>query len=87
MKSLKAKLILSLSILLLIVCIGLGVTSYYFSSKALIEKVGETLPQLATQAANVVENHINGRLNLLEIVATDDELNDPEIPWEAKKHF
>lgn len=85
MKSLKAKLILSLGILLLIVCIGLGVTSYYFSSKALIAKVGETLPQLASQAANVVESNINGRLNLLEIVATDDELNDPEIPWESKK--
>lgn len=85
MKSLKAKIVVILGLLLLAVCSGLGLASYSSSSKALIEKVNETLPQLATQAAGIVENRIDGLLTSLEIIASNDIIMDQSISWEEKK--
>lgn len=85
MKSLKAKIVVILGLLLLVVCLGLGLASYSSSSKALIEKVNETLPQLATQAAGIVENKIDGLLTSLEIIASNDIIMDQSISWEEKK--
>ncbi|MCQ1529435.1 methyl-accepting chemotaxis protein [Lutispora saccharofermentans] len=85
MKSLKAKIVVILGLLLLVVCLGLGLASYSSSSKALIEKVNETLPQLATQAAGIVENRIDGLLTSLEIIASNDIIMDQSISWEEKK--
>ena len=69
MKSIKAKLILCLGVLIGVICIGLGVVSFINSSKALTSNLGKTLPRIAEQTASNVQGRIEGQLNSLEAIA------------------
>lgn len=84
MKSIKAKIVVYLGILLLFVCAGLGVISNVTASKALVTNVSETLPQLAVQASRVVSNRIDEQFSLLEVMANRHELSDSMETWEIK---
>ncbi|MGB7604761.1 MAG: methyl-accepting chemotaxis protein [Lutisporaceae bacterium] len=84
MKSIKAKIVVYLGILLLFVCAGLGVISNVTASKALVTNVSETLPQLAVQASRVVSNRIDEQFSLLEVMANRQELSDSMETWEIK---
>lgn len=84
MKSIKAKLMLYLGILLIVVCVGSGLVSYSISSNAMILNAKETLPQTARQAAKAVESRIQGKLNNLEVIASMSEIKDPNISWSIK---
>ena len=84
MKSIKAKLMFYLGILLIVICVGSGLVSYSISSNAMISKVKETLPQTASQAAKAVEARIQGKLNNLEVIASMNEIKNPDVPWNIK---
>lgn len=84
MKSIKAKLIIFLGLLIGVICIGLGTTSYIYSSKALTSNLGKTLPKIAEQAANNIQGRIEGQLNALEVIAARDDIKDLKIPLEKK---
>ncbi len=83
-KSIKAKIVVYLAILLIFVCAGLGVISNVTASKALVTSVNETLPQLAVQASRVVSNRIDEQFSLLEVMANRQELSDSMATWEIK---
>ncbi|MDF2523367.1 MAG: methyl-accepting chemotaxis sensory transducer with Cache sensor [Clostridiales bacterium] len=68
-KSIKFKMILSLGTLIVIVCAGMGLISYYFASKALIANTDDMLPQLAAESALLIEDKIQGSFALLDVVA------------------
>ncbi|MBU5591874.1 methyl-accepting chemotaxis protein [Clostridium sp. MSJ-4] len=85
MKSIKAKLIVSLGLLIGIICIGLGGISFINSSKALTSNIGKTLPKIAEQSASNIQGRIQGQLNSLEVVATIEGIKDTENSWENKK--
>lgn len=82
MKSIRAKMIISLSLLLAITCIGIGVVSDLAASKAIINQVNQTLPELADQGAKIVEDRIQTQFNALEILATMDYIKNPKYTWE-----
>lgn len=84
MKSIKAKLIVFLGLLIGTICIGLGIVSLINSSKALVSNVGKTLPKIAEQTANNVEGRIGGELHTLEAIASRTDIKDPNVPWESK---
>ena len=84
MKSIKAKLMLYLGILLIVVCVGSGLVSYSISSNAMILSTKETLPQTARQAAKAVEARIQGKLTNLDVIASMSEIKDPNVPWNIK---
>lgn len=84
MKSIKAKLMLYLGIMLVVICVGSGLVSYSISSNAMILSAKETLPQTARQAAKAVEARIQGKLNNLEVIASMSEIKDPNVPWNIK---
>nr|HPL54610.1 methyl-accepting chemotaxis protein [Bacillota bacterium] len=84
MKSIRTKIVAYVIILLLAVCIGFAGLSYNSASKALLEQVEETLPQLAVQAAKVVEKTTEGELNTLKVIALDHIICDPVASWEDK---
>jgi Methyl-accepting chemotaxis protein len=84
MKSIKAKLIVFLGLLIGAICIGLGAVSFINSSKALESNLGKTLPKIAEQTASNVQGRIEGHLNLLEEIAGRPEIKDPNNSWENK---
>ena len=84
MKSIKAKLIVFLGLLLAIICIMLGGISFITSSNALKSNLGKTLPKIAEQTANNVSGRLEGELKLLESIAERPEISDPNIAVESK---
>lgn len=85
MKSLKSKIVVLFSFLLLVVCAGFGISSYYSSSNAMVDQVNGALPQMATQTAAVVEGRIDKILTTLDIIAADHAFTDGDTPWEEIK--
>lgn len=71
LNSIRSKLVAILSILLVVVCIGMGLISYNTSSKALKDNSDEMLPNLATEAALAMQNFINGKFESLNITANN----------------
>jgi methyl-accepting chemotaxis protein len=78
MKSIKTKLVLLFSILLIVVSVGLGFISLLSSSDALVSSVDKTMPKIADQGAKLVESRIDNELQALNLLATIDalEVND-----------
>lgn len=84
MKSIKAKLILCLGVLIGIICIGLGVISFINSSNALKSNLGKTLPNIAEQTASNIEGRTQGDLKQLETIAAREDVCNPNISIENK---
>ena len=84
MKSIKTKMITNLGALILIICLGSGVISYFIANNALVSNVNTTLPQIATQTANSVEQKVNGDLTSLEGIASREDIANPNTPYEKK---
>lgn len=75
-KSIKIKLVILISILLLIISSGFGIISYINASNALVANIGKTLPQIATQAANTIQANLDNQLNSMEVTAKVISLNN-----------
>ncbi|MDP4178215.1 MAG: methyl-accepting chemotaxis protein [Bacillota bacterium] len=84
MKSIKTKIVSAIIIILLVVCVGLGISSYIISSNTLISNVNSELPQLAKQGAYVVEKSLDEQWNSLEVLASNDKVRDPAVPMDEK---
>ena len=84
MKSIKLKLVLVFCILLVIVCAGLGISTYTISSNALISNVNSELTELSKQGASIVLTSLNEQWTSLEVFAQNDVIADPSIPWNKK---
>ena len=84
MTSIKAKIVLSIGVLLFLICGIFGGVSYYSSYKSLTSNVMETLQQMAVQATNVLEGRLESQFLFLETLAELDELQNPSRPLEAK---
>lgn len=83
-KSLKTQLLVSFISLIVTICIGFSLISFYVSKKALIQSVSTTLPETAEQAAKAIENGISAEIKVLELVAENATLKDPNIPIKDK---
>lgn len=84
MNSIKMRIVINVTALLLVVCVGLGVISYITAVKAITAQVEQTLPQLADQGAKVVTERMNALLGTLETVANRDRIKDTNNTWEDK---
>ncbi|WPC43746.1 methyl-accepting chemotaxis protein [Clostridium sp. JS66] len=85
MKSIKAKLILFVSLLIGVICISLGAISFINSTKSLQSNLSKTLPKIADQTASGVQGRVEGQLNELEAIASMPEIKDVNNSWENKK--
>lgn len=84
MKSIKAKLLVFLSLLIGVICIGLGVISYINSMNALKSNSGKSLSKIAEQTASNIQGRIEGELKALEVVAARPDIKDPNNSIENK---
>ncbi|GFP75761.1 methyl-accepting chemotaxis protein [Clostridium fungisolvens] len=84
MKSIKGKLIVFLGLLIGAICIGLGIVSFFNSSKALTSNLSKTLPKIAEQSASNIQSRVEGQLSSLEVMAARNDIKDLNEPWETK---
>ncbi|AQS10998.1 cache domain protein [Clostridium saccharobutylicum] len=75
-KTIKAKLIITISTILLVVSSGLGIVSYINSSKALVSNITKTLPQIAIQASNTVQANLDKQLDSMEVTSESILINN-----------
>lgn len=87
MKSIGTKLAIILTILLAIICLGLGILSYTASSEAITEEVSKLLIEIAAQSSNTVESRINQEFKRSETLANMDLIRNPNYSWEEKLPF
>jgi chemotaxis signal transduction protein len=78
-QSIITKLVLLFSLVLLVVCGTLGVVSYNFSSKAVVNEVDITFEQLAESGAMIVEEYVNAQIDSLEVLANNAFIRNPAI--------
>jgi len=81
-KSIKIKMIVLLGTLIFAVCVGMGMVSYYFSAKALTDNTNVILPQMASEAALLIESQINGSFEKLDTIAKN--VSDAKIAADQK---
>lgn len=84
MKSIRIRIMVYFSVLLLVAFGALAGVSYYNSSNAMLAQTVESLQEVAKQASKVVEKSIHTQLNALEVIATNNVITDINAPWEDK---
>lgn len=83
-KSLKQQLILTSTALILVISVGLALTSMFISKHSLVNTINTDLPEIAKEAASSVENAINTNLTILDVVSENKILKDESIPLSEK---
>ncbi|MDF2884709.1 MAG: methyl-accepting chemotaxis sensory transducer with Cache sensor [Clostridiaceae bacterium] len=84
MKSIKAKLLLSIESLILVIIIGLSGLSLKISSNALKNNNNKTMPVIAEEGAKVISARISEQLSIVEQIAMRDTMKDSTIPADKK---
>ncbi|WP_125152151.1 methyl-accepting chemotaxis protein [Clostridium rectalis] len=85
MKSIKGKLVLYFSILLVVICSSLGIIAYKVSSYILIKQLDTSLVDMSKQAVKITESRLKDELNTLEAVADRETIKSSKDTWESKK--
>jgi methyl-accepting chemotaxis protein len=83
MRSIKTKLIIYFSAVILLSSAVLGFLSISKASKAIIDEVEESLDSLVTEVALLTESRIQIQLEALETISTHDEIQSME--WNIQK--
>ena len=84
MKSIKSKIIVSVSALIIALSIVLGCVSYYAASNGLANSVERNLEIIAVESSKFVTARIDAELGKLEIMAASEDIINPNIPIEKK---
>lgn len=84
MKSIRTKMMVFFGIIIGVVCIASGLTSYINSVSALESNLQVMLPEIAKQTAANIESRVQGELKALESVAARDDIKDPGISVQDK---
>lgn len=71
-------------LVLIVVCLGLGAISLYVAKDSLVDTVELTLPEVAVQASNAVEEGIESKINALEQMAANAVIKDEYVSFEEK---
>lgn len=83
-KSIKYRLIFSFLLIIVLLCSGLSLISIYVSQKSIKKTVTTTLPEIAKQASNSIDNRLISQLKAVELLAENDKLKNPDIPLDMK---
>ncbi|MGI6227536.1 MAG: methyl-accepting chemotaxis protein [Peptococcales bacterium] len=80
--NLSRKIALYVGMLVLVVCLGLGLTAYKFSTNSTINEAEKSLLLLAKEGVNNVEAAIKGNINIVETIANMHEVRS--MVWEEQ---
>ncbi len=84
MKSIKTKVILSISAMILFVSLVIGIAVYFKASVVFAESQNKSLDTLASQGANVVRESLEKEWAVLEMLAVNETICSPEIAMDKK---
>lgn len=87
MKSIKSKMLISIGLLLVLVCIGMEIIAYRNSSGAMKKQVDEALAKISQQGADTVSERINSVFLMLEALSTSEEVSSSDKSIEEKQAF
>ena len=82
-KSIKTKLIVSFSILILLSTIGIGFVSIQQASKAITREAETALALVADDAAKLTESRINLQKRTIQMISVRDDIQD--MDWEVQQ--
>jgi len=80
----RKKAIIMSSIAIMIFSVIIGGFIYYFASGAIIANISESLTQIAVMGAKAVESNLEGSLAVIETIAAEETIKDPNISLEKK---
>ena len=83
--SIKIKMLAKLVLLIALVCISLGGTSFYMNKKAVSETAQNLMKTLSNQMATNIQSDIKNKYQLLESAANDRNIKNLDITFEEKK--
>ncbi len=84
MKSIKTKVVLSISAMILFVSLVIGIAIYFIASAVFTESQNNSLEALASQGANVVRESLEKEWAALETLAVNEIICNPEIAMDKK---
>jgi methyl-accepting chemotaxis protein len=84
LKSFKFKITVSLVLILLLLSLSLEFVSYNKFSNALLNNAQKALPLYADQTAKIIESRINTEKKVIETIAKQDRITDPNVSLEEK---
>lgn len=71
---LRVKIVILMSIILAVVCLGLGLVAYNNIYNSLTGNIKEMLPKLAIESARFIETRVSSQFNSLETMALDEKI-------------
>ncbi|WP_273323223.1 methyl-accepting chemotaxis protein [Vallitalea guaymasensis] len=74
MKSIKTKLILAISVIVLISCVVVSIISYTYGSKVLLNKTEDNLVVISEKSSQVISERINIEKEVLKSVASKEKI-------------
>ncbi|WMJ79373.1 methyl-accepting chemotaxis protein [Clostridium sp. MB40-C1] len=86
-KSLRRKMMEYLLVVIGIICLGFGFSSYKLANNALESNSKNLMLQMSKQATSSVEETINTKIDMAEMIANTPVIRDEKVTWEAKKQF
>lgn len=84
MKSIKSKLMWCFGGLIFIICGGVAIFSYISSYGSLSSNINQTLPQFASEAAEVVIGKVDTQFNALEALSQSDSIRNSKLSVDEK---
>lgn len=90
--SLKVKVVAYLAVILVVVCLGLGISAYYVASSILVEEVEERLLEKAEDVSSLLQGRVSYHFQAVESIANryvvrsmDWEVQRPALVEEAQR--
>ncbi|MBQ5431685.1 MAG: methyl-accepting chemotaxis protein, partial [Lachnospiraceae bacterium] len=84
MKSIKQKLIVSVGVLVIVICVALCAGSYYSASSVLEATTETNLKEIAKQSSGTVSSLVSGNLKEINAIAARADLADEKVSPEEK---
>ena len=72
------------SVAIMIISIIIGGFIYNFASNAIIANLYESLTEIAVLGAKAVESSLKGCLDVIETIAAEEPIRNPQVPIEEK---
>ncbi len=87
MRSIRLKIVVLILVLIMGVSSAIGIMSYSISAKQLKANVNSTLPVLAKQGSEIVDNYLQREWGILQSMALNDIIVDPEATLLEKNGY
>lgn len=83
-KSITTQMSLFFGVLMFIICLGFGTSTYFSTKSSLKASIDESLTEIAKADAKIINEKINTQLNALEVLAENPRIKSNDISMQEK---